>query len=198
MHLVQVEHNNNNNRSVGLLAGFSLICVRHGTEFANVWINWLWILYCGVITWIVGKQRLLKHVSATTDTQQRHCWTRYLPCSPCRGCIARTYEKDIVDQQTRICLTVMKIWSWAPGGGLTPKQTGRLTVGRNMTLSCGWPLEIFQGAHWSAITSRSHTKSWEWRMNHENVSSTGQGEIRYRKYKSPKLGGGHACDRSSD
>jgi hypothetical protein len=40
-------------------------------------------------------------------------------------------------QETRNCLIVIKIWSWAPDGCLTPRQTGRLTVGRNtiMTLT---------------------------------------------------------------
>jgi hypothetical protein len=38
-------------------------------------------------------------------------------------------------QQTRKCLTVTKIWSWALGEDLTPRQTGRLTVGRNITLT---------------------------------------------------------------
>jgi hypothetical protein len=27
----------------------------------------------------------------------------------------------------------IKIWSWAPDGRLTPRQTGRLTVGRKLT-----------------------------------------------------------------
>jgi hypothetical protein len=38
-------------------------------------------------------------------------------------------------QQNRNCLTVIKIWSYAPDGCLTPRQTGRLTVGRNITHS---------------------------------------------------------------
>jgi hypothetical protein len=37
-------------------------------------------------------------------------------------------------QQTRNCLTVMKIWSWDPDGCIIPRQTGRLTVGRNIRL----------------------------------------------------------------
>jgi hypothetical protein len=32
----------------------------------------------------------------------------------------------------------------------------------------------------------------------ENVRSIGQGEAKHRKYKRLKLGGGQACDRSSD
>jgi hypothetical protein len=37
-------------------------------------------------------------------------------------------------------------------------------------------------------------------LNHENanVRNIGQGEARHRKYKRLKLGGGQACDRSSD
>jgi hypothetical protein len=37
-------------------------------------------------------------------------------------------------QQTRNYLTVIKIWSLAPGGCLTTRQTSRLTVGRNATM----------------------------------------------------------------
>jgi hypothetical protein len=37
-------------------------------------------------------------------------------------------------QQTRNCLTVIKIWSWSPDGCFIPRQTGRLTVGRNIRL----------------------------------------------------------------
>jgi hypothetical protein len=38
-------------------------------------------------------------------------------------------------QPTRNSLTVTKIWSWAQDGCLTPRQTGRLDVGRNITLT---------------------------------------------------------------
>jgi hypothetical protein len=37
-------------------------------------------------------------------------------------------------QQNRNCLTVIKIWSLAPDGCFIPRQTGRLTVGRNIRL----------------------------------------------------------------
>jgi hypothetical protein len=40
-------------------------------------------------------------------------------------------------QQTRNCVTVIKICSWAPDGCLTPRQTDRLTVGSNITLTLG-------------------------------------------------------------
>jgi hypothetical protein len=37
-------------------------------------------------------------------------------------------------------------------------------------------------------------------QNHynENIGNIGQGEVRHRKYKRLKLGGGQACDRSRD
>jgi hypothetical protein len=37
-------------------------------------------------------------------------------------------------QQTRNCLTVITIWSQAPDGCFTPRETGRLTVGGNVRL----------------------------------------------------------------
>jgi hypothetical protein len=51
----------------------------------------------------------------------------------------RTFVREgAPHQQTRKCLTVTKICSWAPDGSLTPRYTGRLTVGRNisLTLTC--------------------------------------------------------------
>jgi hypothetical protein len=45
-------------------------------------------------------------------------------------------------QQTRNCLTVIKIWSWAPDGALTPRQTGRLTVRRIITLTLTLTLNL--------------------------------------------------------
>jgi hypothetical protein len=36
--------------------------------------------------------------------------------------------------QTRNCMTAIKIWSQAPDGCFIPRQTGRLTVGRNIRL----------------------------------------------------------------
>jgi hypothetical protein len=37
-------------------------------------------------------------------------------------------------QQTHKSLTVLKTWPWAPDGCLTPRETGRQTVGRNVIL----------------------------------------------------------------
>jgi hypothetical protein len=41
-------------------------------------------------------------------------------------------------EKTRNCLTVTKIWSWAPDGCFIPRHTGWLTVGRNITLTLTW------------------------------------------------------------
>jgi hypothetical protein len=38
-------------------------------------------------------------------------------------------RKGAQHQQNSNCLTVTKIWSWAPDGNFTRRQTGRLTVG---------------------------------------------------------------------
>jgi hypothetical protein len=39
------------------------------------------------------------------------------------------------DQQTHNCLAIIKIWSWVPDWGSTPRQTGWLTVDHNITLT---------------------------------------------------------------
>jgi hypothetical protein len=44
----------------------------------------------------------------------------YRPCSLVR--------KGAPHHETCNCLRVIKIWSWAPGGCLTRRQTGQLTV----------------------------------------------------------------------
>jgi hypothetical protein len=38
-------------------------------------------------------------------------------------------------QETRNCQTENKIWSWAPDGSPTPRQIGRLTVGRKFNFN---------------------------------------------------------------
>jgi hypothetical protein len=43
--------------------------------------------------------------------------------------------EDAAHQETRTCMTVIEIWSWALSGGLTRRQTSRLTVGRNIILT---------------------------------------------------------------
>jgi hypothetical protein len=43
--------------------------------------------------------------------------------------------KGASHQQTHNCLSVITIWSWAPDGYLTPRQTGRLMVGHDIILT---------------------------------------------------------------
>jgi hypothetical protein len=55
--------------------------------------------------------------------------------SNCRRQTRPIVRKGASHQQTHNCLTVTKIWSWAPDGGLTPRQAGRLIVSRNIILT---------------------------------------------------------------
>jgi hypothetical protein len=55
--------------------------------------------------------------------------------SSCLGQNRPLVREGVPHQQIRDGLTVIKIWSWAPDGSLTPRQTGRLTVGSNITLT---------------------------------------------------------------
>jgi hypothetical protein len=41
-------------------------------------------------------------------------------------------------QQVCSCLTVIKIWSYVPDGCFIPRQTGRLSMGHNITLTLTW------------------------------------------------------------
>jgi hypothetical protein len=41
-------------------------------------------------------------------------------------------REDAAHQQTRKCVTEMKMWLWALDGCLTPRQTARMTAGRNV------------------------------------------------------------------
>jgi hypothetical protein len=49
-------------------------------------------------------------------------------------------EEGTRHQQTHGCLTVTEVWSWVPVGCLTPRQTGRLTIGRNIILTLTWAI----------------------------------------------------------
>jgi hypothetical protein len=55
--------------------------------------------------------------------------------SNCKRQTRPLVRKGAPHQQTRNCLRVTKIWSWNPRWGLTSRQTGRLTVGRNVTMT---------------------------------------------------------------
>jgi hypothetical protein len=55
--------------------------------------------------------------------------------SNCKWQTCSLIREGAPHQQTRNCLTVIRIWSWAPDGGLTPRQTDRLTICHNITLT---------------------------------------------------------------
>jgi hypothetical protein len=55
--------------------------------------------------------------------------------SYCKGETCTLAREGAPYQQTFNCLIVIKIWSFALDGGLTPSQTGRLIVGRDITLT---------------------------------------------------------------
>jgi hypothetical protein len=63
------------------------------------------------------------------------------------------------NEQTCNCLTVTKILDLGPSCGLTPKQTGQLIVGRNVTLiltlklveSWQWSSELWDGSQTATI-----------------------------------------------
>jgi hypothetical protein len=67
-------------------------------------------------------------------------------------------------QQTRNCLIVIQIWPWAPAGCFIPRETGRLTVGRNIRLRLSGLIHSF-----SRIAFGRVPDDWElsrrWRIN---------------------------------
>jgi hypothetical protein len=61
-------------------------------------------------------------------------------------------------QETRNCLTVLKIWSWTPHGYFIPRQTGLLTVGRHKTqLSSA---QLSSACNWRTNTIEVNTFWW--------------------------------------
>jgi hypothetical protein len=60
-------------------------------------------------------------------------------------------------QQTHNCLTVIKFWSWTPDVWLTPRHTGQLTVGCNITLILTL---TYQYVRWSLVLFPSLTSPY--------------------------------------
>jgi hypothetical protein len=75
-------------------------------------------------------------------------------------------------QHPRSYLTVLKTWCWSPDGCLTPRQTGRLTVRRNITLIRAWivlslRLVLSEGPNRAGGSLPSHEdghRGKEWRL----------------------------------
>jgi hypothetical protein len=116
-----------------------------------------------------------KHVTR----QYKNCWKRCFVCGPSRGSITRAgcrYEfnckqqtryvvrESAPHQQTRNCLTVINIWSWAPDGCLTRRQTGRLTVDLNITLTLSCYETVYRS--WSDVRQPARTWAWDQSNTH--------------------------------
>jgi hypothetical protein len=56
-------------------------------------------------------------------------------CDSGKGQTLPLVRESVPHQQTCKCLTVIKVWSQTPEGCFIARQTGRLTVGRNITLT---------------------------------------------------------------
>jgi hypothetical protein len=104
----------------------------------------------------------LKHVSAATGTlETSDYWERCFLRGPCHG----------PHQQTRNCLTVIKIWSWALDGCLAPRQTDRLSVGRNIILN----LELRDSEQsWLGVATMTYLVV-RWYQASNDVSTRGRG-----------------------
>jgi hypothetical protein len=63
-------------------------------------------------------------------------------------------------QQTRNCLTIIKVCSCSPDGCLIPRRTGRLTVGLNITLNLT-PSYIHPVFIFALFLERREGEAWE-------------------------------------
>jgi hypothetical protein len=82
-----------------------------------------------------------------TEARPRsNCTVNYRPVLSSER-VPHIKKPAIVRQKTRI-------WSWAPDGTPTPRQTGRLTVGRKLTSL------HYIGLHWTDISLHSTECSW--------------------------------------
>jgi hypothetical protein len=126
-------------------------------------------------------------------------------------------REDAPHQQTRNCLRAIKSWSRASDGCLTPRQTGRLTVGRNATDFFIFFEREREGTLHNIYDSKGSVAKdnlWSWSLkvlgtkrnwlavNRQSWSNSDcdcdwkQEKAMHRNYKRLKLGGGQAYDHS--
>jgi hypothetical protein len=84
------------------------------------YFEWMLRLHLCEFSWLGSDPRMIALARASSSCKRQTC---------------PLIRERAPHQQTRNRLTVIKIWSWAPDGCLTPRQTGRLIVGRNITLT---------------------------------------------------------------
>jgi hypothetical protein len=77
-------------------------------------------------------------------------------------------QRGCPHQQIRNCMIIIKTWSWAQNGCFIPRQTGRLTVGCNITLTLNnhSPPSIEKLKNESALPLLQNTSSW--RIKHRD------------------------------
>jgi hypothetical protein len=76
------------------------------------------------------------------------------------NCTSKLQTRPLVrkgaPQHERKCPTVIQIWSWITDEGLTPRRTGRLTVGHNITWT--WVREFGGGLEYFHRSTASHKR----------------------------------------
>jgi hypothetical protein len=77
----------------------------------------------------------VKYGHASPGTQTQEWLPRWGLAAIVNGRPVLSSERALHINKPATVLTVIKIWSKAPSGCLTPKQTGRVTVSRNITLT---------------------------------------------------------------
>jgi hypothetical protein len=115
----------------------------------------------------VSGQQLGKHVPAATDTNEvitrtlgadSKIWSR-VPresdprmtalariSSNCKRQTRSLVRESALYKQTSNWLTIIKIWAYATDGCFVPRQTDRLTVGRNISLTLISSVEFCKGS----------------------------------------------------
>jgi hypothetical protein len=112
-------------------------------------------------------------------SQMRQMWSWFLRdldqrvTSNCTNELqTRPFIREGSQHEDRKCPRVIKICSWTPDGGLTPRQTCRWTVGLKITWTCWCPETEISSVYW-ALLSGSHLKTWT-KSSHGNVISMKQ------------------------
>jgi hypothetical protein len=134
------------------------------------WIIWASLIPCGggveyLHRGLASRRRRRKGKSRIWDSKiwsrvPRHSDPRMTTLarasSNCKRQTLPLIRESAPHQQACNCLTVIKIWSWAPEGCFIPRQTRRLTVGRNIRLRLSESVVRYSPA--SKNVSRGHCR----------------------------------------
>jgi hypothetical protein len=97
----------------------------------------------------------MQNVNCTYWQQTHYC------CDSGKWQTCPLVRESAPHQKACNCQTVIKIWSKAPDGCFIPRQTGRLTVGRNITLTLEFSWEFRCGV----LTSGQRHDHGSWRIS---------------------------------